>query len=125
MIVRSITTFLMWLSYLTILVMMHDELGGGIIALAGVLMIPLAIASAAMWDSFKEKEPEKKATKEVDEVSFNREKRKRDMLDSILRDLSDEQLAALKERLSEPDFEDDLQGMLGDDGELIMTRRSN
>ncbi|QPC82946.1 hypothetical protein G4Y79_00810 [Phototrophicus methaneseepsis] len=125
MIVRSITTFLMWLSYLTILVMMHDELGNAIIALAGVLMIPLAIASAAMWDSFKEKEPEKKATQEVDEVSFNREKRKRDMLDSILRDLSDEQLAALKERLSEPDFEDDLQGMIGDDGELIMTRRSN
>lgn len=48
------------------------------------------------------------------------EKRKRDMLDSVLRNMSNEQLMALRTRLSDPDFDDDLKQMLGDDGEYII-----
>jgi hypothetical protein len=52
------------------------------------------------------------------------EKRKRDRLDAVLRDLSDDDLLRLKQRLSDGTVQDDnLYDMIvGDDGELINRR---
>lgn len=49
------------------------------------------------------------------------EKVKRDRLDKVLRDLSDEELVALKKRLSTRDVDDEVlyDYLVGDDGELI------
>ena len=117
MIARSITTFLMWVTYLAVLYMSQSELGGGVIVFGGVLMIPLIVASLAMWDSFSEGKSSSKEEENVSKAEV--EKRKRDRLDAVLRELSDEQLAALKARLSEADFEERVEYMLGDDGEIV------
>jgi len=76
----------------------------------------LMVVTVSMWS---ESYVETKARAEAEKTDYNTEKRKRDRLDAILRDLSDEQLMALKLRLTEPDFEDEVSYMLGDDGELI------
>lgn len=49
------------------------------------------------------------------------EKRKRQRLDSVLRDLSDDDLIALRHRLSEDDLDDSAlyQRLVGDDGDLL------
>jgi hypothetical protein len=47
-------------------------------------------------------------------------KAKRQPIDSILRDMSDEEILELKQRLLDGDFhEADIVGFLGDDGELV------
>lgn len=120
MIVRSFVTFGMWIMYLASLFLMGSsfDLGGGVIALAFVLMIPFFAAIRAMWGMGKDGSSHVIAP----ETSTDTEKRKRDRLDAVLRDLSDEQLAALKTRLSDPNFEDEVLYMLGDDGELLTKR---
>jgi hypothetical protein len=50
-------------------------------------------------------------------VQEQAEKRKRERLDSVLRNMSDDELMSLKRRLSEGDFGD--EPMIDDDGELI------
>ncbi|MCA9890454.1 MAG: hypothetical protein KC546_18870 [Anaerolineae bacterium] len=113
---KAIATLLMWLIYMAGLFFMGDflDLGAWVILLAVVLMLPLIMANMAMWNVFHGHK-ETDATENISSL----EKRKRDRLDAILRDLSDEQLAALKSRLSEPDFEDKVLVMIGDDGELV------
>lgn len=51
------------------------------------------------------------------------EKTKRQRIDSLIRDMSDEELIELKQRLSDGDYsQETILGNLGDDGELV--RRS-
>ena len=115
---RWMITLLLWLAYLATVFFFGEwfNLGGGVIALALVLVLPLMVVTVSMWS---ESYVETKARAEAEKTDYNTEKRKRDRLDAILRDLSDEQLMALKLRLTEPDFEDEVSYMLGDDGELI------
>ena len=120
MVARSIASVLIWMGYLIGLLLLGQsfDLGGGVIALAFVLALPVIAMTVTMWEH-KSKEDEKSENS----TSGDLEKRKRDRLDAILRELSDEQLAALKQRLSEPDFEDEVLYMLGDDGELVAPRQ--
>ncbi|MGB7338497.1 MAG: hypothetical protein WBC91_06355 [Phototrophicaceae bacterium] len=56
----------------------------------------------------------------------NQEKAKRDRLDRVLRDLSDDDLMTLRQRLSDGSIDDDVlyeQMTLSDDGELIPSER--
>ncbi|MAU12609.1 MAG: hypothetical protein CL607_22500 [Anaerolineaceae bacterium] len=121
MVARSIASVLIWMGYLIGLLLLGQsfDLGGGVIALAFVLALPVIAMTVTMWEnkSAAEKQAESETSGDL------LEKRKRDRLDAILRELSDEQLAALKQRLSEPDFEDEVLYMLGDDGELVAPRQ--
>lgn len=120
MVARAIASVVIWIGYLigVLLLGQSFDLGGGVIALAFVLALPVIAMTVTMWEH-KSAEDEKSEHS----ASGDLEKRKRDRLDAILRDLSDEQLAALKQRLSEPDFEDEVLYMLGDDGELVSPRQ--
>lgn len=114
---KSIATVIMWAGMLGVIFLAIPNMGGLAVLLALVLMIPLLAIMAFMWvvnSPFAYNHSQRGKQQEE-----NQEKRKRDMLDSVLRELSDEQLAALKYRLSEPDFEERLEYMIGDDGELI------
>jgi hypothetical protein len=65
-------------------------------------------------------EPQAQEKDAVDE-----EKRKRDRLDAVLRELSDEDLLRLRERLSTGDIDDDVlyERLVGEDGEFIQARK--
>jgi len=120
---KALATLIMWMVYLGSLGFLGQtlELGPWVILMAFVLMIPLILINLAMWEAFHGTEKQSSSEK-VSSQASSLEKRKRDRLDAVLRDLSDEQLAALKTRLSEPNFEDEVHYMLGDDGELLTKR---
>ena len=60
-------------------------------------------------------------TTTVDTTTEDVEKRKRERIDSVLRDLSNEDLLVLQQRLQDGNIDDDLlyEHIVGDDGELI------
>ena len=120
---KALATLIMWMVYLGSLGFLGQtlDLGAWVILMAGVLMIPLILINLAMWEAFHGTEKQANSS-QVSNQADSLEKRKRDRLDAVLRDLSDEQLAALKTRLSEPNFEDEVRYMLGDDGELLTKR---
>ncbi len=62
--------------------------------------------------------------KEYKNVEQSSEKRKRERLDTVLRDLSDEDLIRLKRRLEDGVIDDEVlyERMVGDDGELVNRR---
>lgn len=56
-----------------------------------------------------------------DDDTSNHEKAKRERIDNMLRDMSDDELLELKKRLSDGDMsEDTILDFIGDDGELVM-----
>ena len=53
------------------------------------------------------------------------EKTKRERIDTMLRDMSDDELLELKQRLSDGDYSDDtILDFIGDDGELVTQKRN-
>lgn len=113
---RSVATVFMWLGYLGILYMAMDKLGTWSALIAFVVMIPLIIAMGMMWGAFK---PGTNATQELSAEDV--EKRKRERIDSVLRDLSDDDLLRIRERLVSGTINDEMlyEQMVGDDGELM------
>lgn len=58
-----------------------------------------------------------------DEAETEREKAKRERIDNMLRDMSDDELLELKARLSSGEFSDEqVLDYLSDDGELVFRR---
>lgn len=87
----------------------------GHVIIAVVALIAGAISTGVIWN------PDH-AQNNISSESKSQEKVKRERLDSVLRDLSDEELLALKNRLSDGTIDDDLlyeHMTLSDDGELI------
>jgi hypothetical protein len=117
---KAAATAMMWLSYLAMIWFSFSQLGVWSILLAFVLMLPLMGGMAFMWTS-KSGERREPMIKIESGAS---EKRKRERLDVVLRDLSSEELMRLKERLSDGsvDDEDLYERMVGDDGELQVKR---
>lgn len=115
---RVIATGFMWLMYLAGIFISVEEIGGWAIGLALVLMIPLIVVSALMWSWERIS-----GVKEARLLNNNekQEKRKRDRIDSVLRDLSSDDLKRLKNRLSDGTLDEDLlyDQIVGDDGELV------
>ena len=113
-------TAVMWLSYLGMIWFSFSQLGVWSILLAFVLMMPLMGGMAFMWTS---KSGERREPMIKIESGEN-EKRKRERLDAVLRDLSSEDLMRLKERLMDGSVDDDVlyDRMVGDDGELQYKR---
>jgi hypothetical protein len=117
---KASATAVMWLSYLVMIWFSFSQLGVWSILLAFVLMLPLMGGMAFMWTSKAGERREPMIQVNTGEM----EKRKRERLDSVLRDLSSEELMRLKERLSDGsvDDEDLYERMVGDDGELQVKR---
>jgi hypothetical protein len=117
---KASATAVMWLSYLAMIWFSFSQLGVWSILLAFVMMLPLMGGMAFMWTSKSGGRREPMIKVELGEM----EKRKRERLDSVLRDLSSEELMRLKERLSDGsvDDEDLYERMVGDDGELQVRR---
>lgn len=112
------TMLLMWVAYLAFLAIIQWNVDGGwFFGVAGITMLPLIVGMAGIWRMYRD--DASYSYQEQDE-----EKRKRDRLDSVLRDLSDEDLIRLRERLSDGAIDDEVlyQQMVGADGELVSKR---
>jgi hypothetical protein len=116
---RAAATVIMWIAYLGMVwtAMIFGQLGAWAILLAFVLMMPLIPISAMMWGAIGGHSNRDEKQVSWDEV----EKRKRDRLDAVLRNLSNEDLERLKQRLSDGTVNDSklYQNLVGDDGELV------
>jgi hypothetical protein len=117
---KSTATAVMWLSYLAMIWFSFTPLGIWAILLAFVLMMPLMGAMAFMWTTKAGERREPMIKVESGET----EKRKRERLDSVLRDLSDDELMRLKERLMDGTVDDGVlyDRIVGEDGELQYKR---
>ena len=95
-----------------------DGMSGGHIFLGVILAMAGMGSTSFVWDSAKKDEDSEQ----------NQEKAKRERIDKVIRDLSDEDLLRLKSRLVDGSIDDDVlyeHMTLTDDGELVpMERRS-
>ena len=117
-VIKALITGFMWLIYVGAVMGGMMSVGAIVIPLAFIFMFPLLAMSAFMWDLPSKIRDIRLAERglEVNDV----EKRKRDRLDAVLRDLSDRDLVRLKQRLAHRMIDDeDIQLMLDDDGELV------
>jgi hypothetical protein len=109
--------FMMWVVYLAFLVIAQGNMmDGWFFAVALVTMIPMLTGMGIIWRMYRE---DRNAGEDQSE-----EKRKRDRLDTVLRDLSDDDLMRLRERLSDGSIDDEVlyQQMIGADGEFTTQR---
>ena len=113
---RGYITIFLWLSYLGFIYIAMNMMGAWAALIAFVIMIPLVWAMAAIWNLFGN---EKSAVLTENDVEI--EKRKRERLDTVLRDLSNQDLIALRQRLADGTIDDDMlyNQIVGDDGEFI------
>ena len=121
---RAIATVVLWITYLLMIMssMLIGNLGAWSILMAFVLMMPLIPITGMMWNWGDAESSSNSNSKEASQEEI--EKRKRDRLDAVLRELSDEDLHHLRKRLSVGDIDDEAlyDMMIGDDGELIQRR---
>ncbi len=104
----------MWIAYLAFLIISADTVESGwLFALAMVSALPLLVGMSVVWRMYRE--DQRTVTYE------EQEKRKRDRLDEVLRDLSDEELIRLRQRLSDGSVDDDMlyEQIIGTDGEFV------
>lgn len=118
MVARSVATIILWVTYIVMIGISMSQLGTWSILLAFVLMMPLIAIMGFMWDAFKHDSSEQRDYAITqDEI----EKRKRNRIDKVLRDLSNDDLLRLKHRLADGTVDDEklYEQIVGDDGELI------
>lgn len=120
---RVIVAGVMWIAYLVFLWTAMQSIGGWVIPLALVLMIGLIRMTSLLY---QDKDGASSSTVNQslnDNYANEQEKRKRERIDNVLRDLSTEDLEALKQRLADGLIDDDMLEErivgIGDDGELI------
>ena len=121
---RLVATGFFFLSYIGAVLFSVAELGGLGILIALILMFPLIIISGLIW-AWERISGNRTAHLEPPQAQGQSEKRKRDRLDTVLRDLSNEDLMRLRQRLLDGDVNDELlyRRMVGDDGELLYEER--
>ncbi|MEO1165460.1 MAG: hypothetical protein AAFV98_16865 [Chloroflexota bacterium] len=120
---RLIVTGVMWIAYLIFLWLALSEIGAWVALLAFVLMIPLMMISSLL---FRERgdDPMTMSFSVFSKKDIEaQEKHKRERIDRVLRDMSTEDLEALKQRLADGLIDDAILEErivgIGDDGELI------
>lgn len=115
---RAAASTIMWLSYLGMVWFTTQSLGTWAILLAFVLMMPLMGAMGMMW-SMGGKSHRNDSNK-AERKESSQEKRKRERLDAVLRDMSSDDLMRLKQRLEDGIINDEIlyNQIVGDDGEL-------
>lgn len=123
--IRAGATAFFWLTYLGAVSFAISAIGSMGLVLAFILFLPLIPISLATWGVMGgASDNEAKIAQlyaDSNKENANPEKRKRDTLDSVLRDLSDEDLMRLRERLQQGYIDDDVlyDRIVGDDGELV------
>ena len=109
---RALATTVIWITYLTMVGIAMGELGTWAILLAFVLMMPLIPIMGLMWNA--------KSSDAADRQKAATSKRKREQIDTFIRDLSEEDFFHLKQRLMNQDIiEDNSAYALSDDGEIV------
>jgi len=121
---RTIATIFIWASYIGVVMYALEQIQLWAIAFACIFMVPVLISGIAMWAPMAFRDSDNKDDGDESNVSismdFGNEKRKRERLDEVLRNLSTEQLETLRDGLSSGAIDDErLRYMLDDDGELI------
>jgi len=114
---KALMLFMLWFAYLAFLVIAQNNMmDGWFFALALVTTIPILTGMGLIWRMYRE---DRSVGEEQSE-----EKRKRDRLDAVLRDLSDDDLLRLRQRLSEGEIDDELlqYKLVGNDGEWVNAR---
>jgi len=121
-IVKALVTAFMWTLLLGLIGISMTQIGGLAIVLALVLMIPLLAIMAFMW--VVDSEPARiSAESRSKSFSSKRNKRKRQNLDALISDLSDEQIEELRMRLGDVDYNSSNgRYAVSDDGELVNLR---
>ena len=112
---KNFTTVVLWLSYLGTLLYLVNVVGVLVIPIAAITMVPLIVMMNFIWG--KEKKQSSMRNRSV-----NTEKRKRQRVDSMLSNMSDEELFELRQRLQDGTVDEDYlyDSVVGDDGELVM-----
>ena len=128
---RFILSQVIWIITITLLFLNLDFLrasSGALIIIGGALALAIAI-NLGIWfgegiaRAFDDDIYENLSTEAIktDTETDSIEKRKRERIDSVLRDLSNDDLQSLRQRLQDGDIDNDLlyEHIVGDDGELI------
>ncbi len=104
-----------------IIVTIFGNLGGTIVPVLLFLLGAGVLVSGFIWN-WGDGSLNKQSSVSVSEDMFG--KRKRDELDAVLRNLSDEELIRLRRRLGEGSLSEEMlyEELLGDDGELRSRR---
>ena len=119
---KAAATVFIWITYLVI-VGMVARLGLFGLGLAFIVSLPLIAITGMMWGAFGNESDNQQKQQALSESEI--EKRKRDRLDAVLRNLSDDDLVRLKERLADGTIDDEKlynELVVGDDGELDFSR---
>jgi len=112
---RNFISVVLWLSYLGTIIYLVNAIGVLTIPIAGIMMVPLLVMLNFMWG--------KSSNQSLDSMSArNTEKRKRQRIDTMLSEMSDEELFELRQRLQDGTLDEDYlyNNVVGDDGELVM-----
>ena len=121
-IVKALVTAFMWTLLLGLIGISTTQIGGLAVVLALVLVIALLAIMAFMW--VVDSDAAHNVTRSVSGArSSKRDKRKRQNLDALLDDLSDEQIDELRMRLGDVDYNSSNgRYAVSDDGELVNLR---
>ncbi|GAB5494496.1 MAG: hypothetical protein Phog2KO_47110 [Phototrophicaceae bacterium] len=128
---RFAASQVIWIITITLLFLNLDFLrasSGALVIIGGTLIIAIMI-NLGIWfgegiaRAFDDDIYENLSADapQADTEADNMEKRKRERIDTVLRDLSSDDLQSLRQRLQDGNIDDDLlyDHMVGDDGELI------
>lgn len=108
----------MWLTYIVGIVYILNSFG--IASVPIILFMSVALVAMSRIISGTDDNDDERLRSSADDAD-NMEKRKRDRLDAVLRDLSDDELHRLQTRLQNGSIDDALleKRIVGDDGELL------
>jgi len=105
----------------TVVVTVFGDLGGTIVPVLLFMLGAGVMVTGFVWNWGDGSLVKQQASRGSISEEFFGEKRKRDELDDVLRDLSDEELIRLRQRLSDGSVDDDMlyEQIIGTDGEFV------
>lgn len=102
-----------WIAYLGAVIYLANLMGAVVIPVAAIMMVPLIV----MMNIIAKRD---KVSHKMSSAKGTSKKRKRKSIDNMIRDMSDDELYELRQRLQDGDFEEDeFYGHISDDGELV------
>ena len=88
---KNFTTIVLWLSYIGTIVYLVNAIGVLVIPIAAITMVPLIVMMNFIWGKEKTKSS-------MRDLNISTEKRKRQRVDNMLSDMSDDELIELRQR---------------------------
>ena len=115
---RQVALVISWLAYLGVIVYLANMMGPVAIPFAAIMMVPLIVMMNFLFGDKK-----KGQMQALDNMS-RQEKRKRERIDNMIRDMSDDELYELRQRLQDGGYDEEIlyDRMVGDDGEIVARR---